>query len=100
MGKMVNGKKNWMVPSTFFGYEHRVVERGSIFFVADSGSSIAFARTIATDRKYLVFDEATATNIDTETEEEIQAALAKMRKGATIAIAHRDLIGLLVYLLL
>ena len=96
---MVNGKKNWMVPSTFFGYEHRVVERGSTF---SSGQRqlIAFARTIATDPKILVLDEATA-NIDTETEEEIQAALAKMRKGrTTIAIAHRDLIGLLVYLLL
>ena len=70
------------------GYEHRVVERGSTF---SSGQRqlIAFARTIATDPKILVLDEATA-NIDTETEEEIQAALAKMRKGrTTIAIAHR-----------
>lgn len=70
------------------GYDHRVVERGSAF---SSGQRqlIAFARTIATDPKILVLDEATA-NIDTETEEEIQAALAKMRKGrTTIAIAHR-----------
>jgi len=70
------------------GYEHRVVERGSTF---SSGQRqlIAFARTIATDPKILVLDEATA-NIDTETEEEIQAALAKMREGrTTIAIAHR-----------
>lgn len=70
------------------GYEHRVVERGSTF---SSGQRqlLAFARTIATDPKMLVLDEATA-NIDTETEEEIQAALAKMRKGrTTIAIAHR-----------
>ncbi|MBM4764756.1 ABC transporter ATP-binding protein [Bacillus sp. B15-48] len=70
------------------GYEHRVVERGSTF---SSGQRqlIAFARTIATDPKILVLDEATA-NIDSETEEEIQAALAKMRKGrTTIAIAHR-----------
>ena len=70
------------------GYEHRVVERGSTF---SSGQRqlIAFARTIATNPKILVLDEATA-NIDTETEEEIQAALAKMRKGrTTIAIAHR-----------
>ncbi|HEY4552979.1 MAG TPA: ABC transporter ATP-binding protein, partial [Bacillaceae bacterium] len=36
-----------------------------------------------------VLDEATA-NIDTETEEAIQRALGKMRKGrTTIAIAHR-----------
>lgn len=70
------------------GYDHRVVERGATF---SSGQRqlIAFARTIATDPKILVLDEATA-NIDTETEEEIQAALAKMRKGrTTIAIAHR-----------
>jgi len=50
---------------------------------------IAFARTIAANPKILVLDEATA-NIDTETEEAIQTALAKMRKGrTTIAIAHR-----------
>lgn len=70
------------------GYDHPVVERGSTF---SSGQRqlIAFARTIATDPKILVLDEATA-HIDTETEEEIQAALAKMRKGrTTIAIAHR-----------
>lgn len=70
------------------GYDHRVVERGATF---SSGQRqlIAFARTIATDPKILILDEATA-NIDTETEEEIQAALAKMRKGrTTIAIAHR-----------
>lgn len=69
-------------------YDHKVTERGSTF---SSGQRqlIAFARTIATDPKILVLDEATA-NIDTETEEAIQEALAKMRKGrTTIAIAHR-----------
>ncbi|WP_141432388.1 ABC transporter ATP-binding protein [Bacillus sp. 03113] len=70
------------------GYDHKVVERGSTF---SSGQRqlIAFARTIATNPKILVLDEATA-NIDTETEEAIQVALSKMRKGrTTIAIAHR-----------
>lgn len=70
------------------GYHHKVVERGSTF---SSGQRqlIAFARTIAANPKILVLDEATA-NIDTETEEAIQTALAKMRKGrTTIAIAHR-----------
>ena len=44
---------------------------------------------MVTDPKILVLDEATA-NIDTETEEAIQEALADMRKGrTTIAIAHR-----------
>lgn len=69
-------------------YHHKVVERGSTF---SSGQRqlIAFARTIAANPKILVLDEATA-NIDTETEEAIQTALSKMRKGrTTIAIAHR-----------
>lgn len=69
-------------------YEQKVTERGSTF---SSGQRqlIAFARTIATDPKILVLDEATAS-IDTETEVAIQASLEKMRKGrTTIAIAHR-----------
>jgi len=69
-------------------YEQLVVERGATF---SSGQRqlVAFARTIATKPKILVLDEATA-NIDTETEEAIQTALEKMRKGrSTIAIAHR-----------
>jgi ATP-binding cassette subfamily B protein len=69
-------------------YDHEVTERGTTF---SSGQRqlIAFARTIATNPKILVLDEATA-NIDTETEGYIQEALAKMRKGrTTIAIAHR-----------
>ncbi|MEH7443466.1 ABC transporter transmembrane domain-containing protein [Bacillus sp. JJ1122] len=70
------------------GYDHKVTERGSTF---SSGQRqlIAFARTIAANPKILILDEATA-NIDTETEEAIQTALAKMRQGrTTIAIAHR-----------
>jgi ATP-binding cassette, subfamily B, multidrug efflux pump len=69
-------------------YDQEVTERGSTF---SSGQRqlIAFARTIAANPKILVLDEATA-NIDTETEEAIQEALQKMRKGrTTIAIAHR-----------
>ena len=70
------------------GYQNRVTERGSTF---SSGQRqlIAFARTIATNPKVLVLDEATAS-IDTETEVGIQQSLEKMRKGrTTIAIAHR-----------
>lgn len=70
------------------GYEEHVTERGSTF---SSGQRqlLAFARTMATDPKILILDEATA-NIDTETEVAIQASLEKMRKGrTTIAIAHR-----------
>ncbi|MDE8431635.1 multidrug ABC transporter permease, partial [Klebsiella pneumoniae] len=45
--------------------------------------------TMATQPKILILDEATA-NIDSETEEVIQASLAKTRKGrTTLAIAHR-----------
>lgn len=69
-------------------YNQKVTERGSTF---SSGQRqlVAFARTIATNPKILVLDEATA-NIDTETEVAIQSSLEKMRKGrTTIAIAHR-----------
>lgn len=69
-------------------YKQKVTERGSTF---SSGQRqlVAFARTIATNPKILVLDEATA-NIDTETEVAIQNSLDKMRKGrTTIAIAHR-----------
>lgn len=70
------------------GYNQQVTERGSTF---SSGQRqlLAFARTMVTNPKILILDEATA-NIDTETEEMIRQALAKMRKGrTTIAIAHR-----------
>lgn len=70
------------------GYHAKVNERGASY---SSGQRqlISFARTIVTDPKILVLDEATA-NIDTETESLIQEGLAKMRQGrTTIAIAHR-----------
>jgi len=69
-------------------YDHTVVERGSTFSSGER-QLIAFARTVAANPKILIMDEATA-NIDTETEEAIQASLQKMRQGrTTIAIAHR-----------
>jgi ATP-binding cassette, subfamily B, multidrug efflux pump len=70
------------------GYQTELGERGATF---SSGQRqlISFARTMAFSPKILILDEATA-NIDTETEEEIQEALHKMRSGrTTIAIAHR-----------
>lgn len=69
-------------------YSHRVIEKGSAFSSGER-QLIAFARTMAMDPKILILDEATA-NIDSETEEEIQKSLEKMREGrTTIAIAHR-----------
>ncbi|MED1865658.1 ABC transporter transmembrane domain-containing protein [Fictibacillus nanhaiensis] len=70
------------------GYQTELGERGATF---SSGQRqlISFARTMAFSPTILILDEATA-NIDTETEEEIQEALRKMRSGrTTIAIAHR-----------
>lgn len=69
-------------------YHAKVLESGSSF---SSGQRqlISFARTIVTDPKILVLDEATAS-IDTETERLIQEGLERMRQGrTTIAIAHR-----------
>ncbi|MDF9823675.1 ATP-binding cassette subfamily B multidrug efflux pump [Breznakia sp. PF5-3] len=70
------------------GYEHRVIERGSSFSTGQK-QLLAFARTIVTNPKILILDEATA-NIDTETEVLIQEGLERIRRGRTsIAIAHR-----------
>lgn len=69
-------------------YNAKVIEGGTSF---SSGQRqlLSFARTIVTDPKILVLDEATA-NIDTETETLIQEGLKSMRQGrTTIAIAHR-----------
>lgn len=69
-------------------YDEPIGERGATL---SSGQRqlISFARTMALNPKILVLDEATAS-VDTETEEAIQVALNKMRKGrTTIAIAHR-----------
>ncbi len=69
-------------------YHAKVIEGGSEF---SSGQRqlISFARTLVTDPKILVLDEATA-NIDTETETLIQDGLKQLRKGrTTLAIAHR-----------
>ena len=59
-------------------YQHKVIEKGSAFSSGER-QLIAFARTIATNPKILILDEATA-NIDSETEEQIQQSLNKMRK--------------------
>lgn len=70
------------------GYNSPVSERGSSFSTGQR-QLLAFARTVASQPKILILDEATA-NIDSETETLVQNSLEKMRKGrTTIAIAHR-----------
>lgn len=70
------------------GYGAPVSERGSSFSTGQR-QLLAFARTVASQPKILILDEATA-NIDSETESIVQNSLAKMRQGrTTIAIAHR-----------
>lgn len=70
------------------GYQQLVTERGSSFSTGQR-QLLAFARTMASQPKILILDEATAI-IDSETEQTVQHSLEKMRKGrTTIAIAHR-----------
>ena len=70
------------------GYNSPVSERGSSFSTGQR-QLLAFARTVASQPKILILDEATA-NIDSETETLVQNSLEKMRKGrTTIVIAHR-----------
>ena len=70
------------------GYDSPVSERGSSFSTGQR-QLLAFARTVASQPKILILDEATA-NIDSETETLVQNSLEKMLKGrTTIAIAHR-----------
>ncbi|EHI74970.1 ABC transporter, ATP-binding/permease protein [Streptococcus criceti] len=69
-------------------YDEPVTERGSTYSTGQR-QLLAFARTVASQPKVLILDEATA-NIDSETEDVIQNSLRKMRQGrTTIAIAHR-----------
>lgn len=69
-------------------YHSKVGENGSEFSQGQR-QLISFARTLVTDPKILVLDEATA-NVDTETETLIQQGLKSLRKGrTTLAIAHR-----------
>lgn len=69
-------------------YQAKVGEGGSEFSQGQR-QLISFARTLVTDPKVLVLDEATA-NVDTETETLIQQGLKSLRKGrTTLAIAHR-----------
>lgn len=70
------------------GYDSKVQERGSSLS-AGQRQLIAFARALLRDPKILILDEATSS-IDTQTEYELQSALAEILRGRTaFIIAHR-----------
>ncbi|MDO4666577.1 MAG: ABC transporter ATP-binding protein [Streptococcus sp.] len=70
------------------GINEEVTEKGSRFSSGER-QLIAFARTLITNPKILILDEATS-HIDTETEEIIQNAMEVLRQGrTTFIIAHR-----------
>jgi ATP-binding cassette subfamily B protein len=70
------------------GFATRVRERGAGLSVGEK-QLVAFARALAFDPRILILDEATSS-IDTETEQLIQSALARLLRGRTsLVIAHR-----------
>jgi ATP-binding cassette subfamily B protein len=92
LGKIKNAAK--LVGADIFieklegAYDYQVQERGSTLSVGQR-QLISFVRAMVYDPKVIVLDEATSS-VDTETEEMIQNAIAKLMKGRTaIVIAHR-----------
>jgi ATP-binding cassette subfamily B protein len=70
------------------GYQYNVQERGATLSVGQR-QLISFVRAMVYNSRIIVLDEATSS-VDTETEELIQEAIAKLMKGRTaIVIAHR-----------
>ena len=70
------------------GYKGEVKERGAGLSVGQK-QLISFARALAFDPALLILDEATSS-IDTETEQLIQQAIARvMRDRTSIVVAHR-----------
>ncbi|MFM1822887.1 MAG: hypothetical protein RI967_1153 [Planctomycetota bacterium] len=70
------------------GYDTRIGERG-VKLSGGERQRLALARAVLADPRILVLDEATS-NLDTESERHIQAALGEILKGRTsFVIAHR-----------
>ncbi len=70
------------------GYDTKVGERGATLS-GGQRQRVAIARTLLTDPRILILDDATSS-VDTETEHLIQLALANLMKGRTsVIIAQR-----------
>ncbi len=70
------------------GYDEQVGEKGGRLSAGEK-QRLCIARAILRDPAILVLDEATA-NVDLETEQQIQEAIARLIEGrTTFAIAHR-----------
>ena len=70
------------------GYQTRVGERG-VTLSGGQKQRVAIARALLTDPRILILDDSTSS-VDTETEHQIQQALAVLMKGrTTLVIAQR-----------
>ena len=70
------------------GYDTMLGERGSNLSIGQR-QLLSFARALVANPKILILDEATAS-VDTETEQRVQRALARLLAGrSAVVIAHR-----------